>query len=154
MRLANFALVVLALGCAHGPTAPARAHAPVYLASIEGLSEEQNRVIEGTLCSGLNEGNGTDVTCPDSIRTALSLQAERTQITGQAPEGLVDPVAEANKIDQIVSFKAEAANGGFDGHLSLQSKSAGKELAHRDYHAASWDELMVKAEPEAKALMQ
>jgi hypothetical protein len=147
-------MLVVAMGCAHGPSTPARAHAPIYLASIEGLSEEQNRVIETTLCAGLNEGNGSDVTCPDSIRAALSIQTQRAQITGQTPEGQVDPVAEAAKIDQIVTFKGEAANGGFDGHLSLQSKSSGKELAHRDYHAASWDELMVKAEPEAKALMQ
>jgi hypothetical protein len=154
VRTAPLGFLVLAMGCAHAPAAPARPHAALYLASIEGLSEDQNRVIETTLCAGLNEGNGSDVTCPDSIRAALSLQAQRTQITGQVPEGQVDPVAEANKIDQIVSFKAEAANGGFDGHLSLQSKASGKELAHRDYHAASWDELMVKAEPEAKALVQ
>jgi hypothetical protein len=151
---ASTGVLLLAVACAHGPSTPARAHAPIYLASVEGLSDDQNRMLEGTICQGLTEGNGSDVSCPEGIRAALALRAQRTLMTGQPVTDGVDPLAEAQQIDQVVTFTGEAADGGFTGHLVLKSKSAGKDLAHRDYHVATWDELMVQAQPEAKALVQ
>ena len=58
-------VLLLAAACAHGPSGPTRAHAPIYLASVEGMSDEQNRLLAYREAPELSQERIVNLTATD-----------------------------------------------------------------------------------------
>lgn len=142
------------IGVAQLAGASGPAHHSLYLASVVGLSDSENDAVASSICHGLLDANGAEVTCPDSIRGSLEINRIEALLTGQPPASHRDPLAEAELIDLVVNCKVEAVGGLLAAHLALTSKSAGRELARRDFKAKSFEELVLQARPEAEALLR
>jgi hypothetical protein len=154
VKRALLALALVTAGCAHGgggvglPTQP---HQPLGLEGPSGVDDQQAQVLESALCQALVEVNHGDVDCPSARRAALDLARSRALMTnGEAPSV---EMATARTPHHVL---AEVSKSGADFTLKLTYFDAvdGQPKASSQLTQGSFDDLVVKAPDQAKALLQ
>ena len=158
MKRVLLALAVLATGCAHGGVTSTGAaglagkpHAPLGLDALVGVDEQQDPVLESTLCQSLVELNHGDVECPSSRRATRELARTRAMINA------ADTAVPENLTQQTPHHvTATLSHAGTDFVLKLDYFDAadGASKASAQVTASSFDELVQKAPDAAKALLQ
>lgn len=153
-RLLAGALLALA-SCAHGGSSAqlaSRPHAPLALVGPEGLSDDQEPVLEDALCQALVESNHGDVSCPSATRVALALARNRAEATGD--RHAADQAMQAAQTQLAQQVHAVVTRDGEKLVLTLDFTDSGKPIAHRQVTAKSFEDLVSAAPDAARSLLQ